>query len=135
MGPPRRHEVDEFDIRESLHVLVLAQTSMCKALEMQATQPKVENGNGSTKRITWLMAVLASITLLSGGANFLTSSGMAIGGKTQQMDQMQKDVDRLRTEKDALKQQLREYEVWLQTTREKLADRGWKLPPLPKGQE
>lgn len=134
--PARRHEPDEdFNLRESMHVLMLANTSMCKVLEAQATQ-KAENGNGATnKRVTWLMAVFAMVTLMGTGANFLTSSGFAIGGKTQEINQTQKDLQRLQAENDKLELRLREYEVWLQTTREKLVDKGWKLPPLPKGQD
>jgi hypothetical protein len=143
MAPPRRHEVDEeFTTRESMHVLMLASTAMCKALEAQAAQPK-ENGNGATnKRVTWLMAIFAMVTLMGAGANFLTSSGMAIGGKNQEVMQIQRDMQRLQSDiekreqrYDKMDQRQREFEVWLQTTREKLADKGWKLPPLPKGQE
>jgi len=147
--PPRRHEADDVDFstREVMHNMMLAQTSLCKALEAQAAQPKTENGNGATnRRVTWLMAIFAMVTLLGTGANFLTSSGFVVGGKAGELGQTQKDVSRielqekedrvrLQTEHDKLEQRLREYEVWLQTTREKLADRGWRLPPLPKGQE
>jgi len=138
---------DEFSTREILHNLALAQTSCFRTLEIQATQPKAENGNGSTnRRVTWLMAIFAMVTLLGTGANFLTSSGVMLGGKAGELGQTQKDVARielqekedrirLQTEHDKLELRLREYEVWLQTTREKLADRGWKLPPLPKGTE
>lgn len=144
--PPnlRRHGADEedFNLRESLHILTLASTSLCKALEAQATQPR-ENGNGSTnKRVTWLMAIFAMVTLMGTGADFLTSSGVLIGGKQQELQNTQKDLQRLQMDFDKLEQRsekettkLREFEVWLQTTREKLADKGWKLPPLPKGQE
>lgn len=142
MGPPRRHaDTEDFDQREALHILTLASTSLCKAMEAQAVKP--ENGNGATnKRVTWLMAIFAMVTLMGAGANFLTSSGMAIGGKQQEIQQTQRDLQRLQADYDKMEQRhekaelkLREYEVWLQTTREKLADRGWKLPPLPKGQE
>jgi hypothetical protein len=140
--PPRRHvesdEVDEFALRESMNVLMLASTSMCKALEAQVT--KTDTSNGATnKRVTWLMAIFAMVTLMGTGANFLTSSGVAIGGKQQELQSTQKDVQRLQSDYDKLEQRyerselkLREYEVWLQTTREKLADKGWKLAPLPK---
>ena len=143
MGPPRRHaDSEDFDQREALHILTLASTSLCKAMEAQTSRP-VENGNGATnKRVTWLMAIFAMVTLMGAGANFLTSSGVAIGGKQQEIQQAQKDLQRVQTDLDKMEQRyeksetkLREFEVWLQTTREKLADKGWKLPPLPKGQE
>lgn len=138
--PPDESALDDFTMREAMHVLMLANTSMCKALEAQATQPK-ENG-ATNKRVTWLMAIFAMVTLMGAGADFLTSSGMAIGGKNQEVVQTQKDLQRLQADYDKLESRydkselrLREYEVWLQTTREKLADKGWRLPPLPKGQD
>lgn len=147
MAPRRQDTEEEFTTREVMHNLMLAQTSCFRTLEMQAAQPKAENGNGATnRRVTWLMAIFAMVTLLGTGANFLTSSGFVVGGKAGELGQTQKDVARieiqekedrirLQTEHDKLELRLREYEVWLQTTREKLADRGWKLPPLPKGIE
>lgn len=152
MPPTRRHEDDDFTIREStfresMNVLMLAQTSMCKVIEAQAVREatKSENGNGSSKRLTWMMAVLATVTLMGSGANFLTSSGMMLGGKQQEISQAQKDLQRLQAEKDKMEQRydarlekqdtrIREYEVWMQTTREKLSDKGWKMPPIPKGE-
>jgi hypothetical protein len=141
--PPR----DDAVIREATHGAMLAITAMAKAMESQASQPKAENGNSATnRRITILMALFTLVTLLGTGANFLASSGFVVGGKAGELGQTQKDVARieiqekedrvrLQTEHDKLELRLREYEVWLQTTREKLADRGWKLPPLPKGIE
>lgn len=144
MPPTRRHEDDDFTMRESLNILVLASTNMCKAFEAQAT--KTENGNGATnKRVTWLMAIFAMVTLMGTGANFLTSSGFALGGKDKEINQTQKDLQRLQTDSDTrynkleqryekAEQRLREYEVWMQTTREKLSDKGWRVPPIPKGE-
>ena len=139
MPPSRRHaeteDVDDFTYRETMHVLMLASTSMCKAIEAQTS--KTENG-AANRRISWLMAIFAMVTLMGAGANFLTTSSFAIGGKQQELQNTQKDLERLQKDVSKMEEQyqrqelkLREYEVWIQTTREKLADKGWKLPPIP----
>lgn len=128
-------KAEEAEFREAMHALILSATVTNKAL-VQAIERPHENGNGATnKRVTWLMAVFAMVTLLGTGGNFLASSGMALGGKAEEIKQQKELIAELKKERDADRQRLREFEVWLQTTREKLSDKGWKLPPLPKGQD
>lgn len=100
--------------------------------ERMAQAAEAKSGNGD-KRMSVILGSLAVITLLGSGANFLASSGILIGGKNNQLETVQKQLDRVEGDNARQAQQLREYEVWLQTTREKLADKGWQLPPLPKG--
>src|SRR5262245_59576789 len=66
-------KAEEAELREALHVLILSATTTNKALERSIERPH-ENGNGATnKRVTWLMAIFAMITIMGAGSNFLTS--------------------------------------------------------------
>jgi hypothetical protein len=115
----RRHEPDteDFSNRELLNNLLLAQTSCFRTLEMQAMQPKAENGNGSTnRRVTWLMAIFAMVTLFGTGANFLASSGMWIGNRNR-------DADEIKNVKD----ELANLKTWNEKLRNNMAAYGWLI--------
>lgn len=131
--PDEPDEMTKAEREELMQEATLA--AMLAIPKLGIAQEAKGDDNGTNRRITLLMAAFGLITLLGAGANFLTSSGFAVGGKTQEISQTQKDLQRLEAETNKLELRLREYEVWLQTTREKLADKGWKLPPLPKGQD
>lgn len=92
-----------------------------------------ETGNGKSLKL--FLAGITLITVLGQGGSFLATQAIAVGGKNKELEQIEKENTRLESRVQDQEQRLREYEVWLQTTREKLADRGWKMPPLPKGRD
>jgi len=115
MAPRRQDADEEFSSRELLHNLMLAQTSCFRTLEMQAAQPKAEP-NGEKRRMTLFMALMAAITLISGGGNFLASSGIWIGNR-------ERDAGDIKTVKD----ELATLRTWNEKLRNNMAAYGWLI--------
>ena len=115
----------EDDVTAKEDRMEAAITAMAQAIALQAQTATPKNGKN------WPVVLAAVATV---GMFLVTVSGvrwMPQGEANLMLNQQH--LERLQKDNDKLELRLREYEVWLQTTRERLSDGGWKLPPLPKG--
>jgi hypothetical protein len=98
----------------------LARIAMMTAL---AASTKAGESNRWVQFVATML--LAMITALA--------SAFAVSVRYQErVDYLMKHNDDQDRKIEQQAEELREYEVWLQSTREKLSDKGWKLDSLPK---
>jgi hypothetical protein len=95
------------DFRRAMTALAVAQTQVIAS----------PNGN---KKTTYFMAAFAAITLLGTTANFLTSSGIMIGGKGKELETLQKQADKTEAELGYLR-------TWNEKLRNNMAAYGWLI--------
>jgi hypothetical protein len=138
--PPRRHaddnDVDEFTLRESMHVQTLANTSMCRAIETlatamtaQASAQAVPKTNGQSNRSTIIAALLISFIPQAFGVVWWTrgterDTASRVGTVELKMDQYEKRETIREREVRLLQQYNMNLQLWMR-------ERGIKGAPMP----
>jgi len=107
----RRH--DDSDERLDRMERILERT-------MEATEKRTLGYNGEKRRSNFIMAGLAIITIVGATGSFIGQSGIFVGGKLKETDQVSEKVKKLEDQIEYLK-------TWNEKLRNNMAAHGWLI--------
>jgi hypothetical protein len=105
--PMTKAESEMFELRQMIHNLAASVAIIAQA------QPA---SNGDKRKQNWFMAAIATLTILGAGGNFVATSGMWIGNRNRDSEQIKKLEDKLET-----------LSTWNEKLRNNMAAYGWLI--------